>query len=77
MKFKNNKCIEITKSEYDDIMFINDISSCSRVAIDNVKEYLIRDNKINRKLDSFELELIAYNLYMATINNYKYMKVVD
>lgn len=77
MTFKKNKCINISKSEYEDIQFIDAISSCSADAIDNVKAYLIKDRKVDLKLDDFTLREIAYNLYMAVINNYKYMKVGD
>lgn len=77
MTFKKTKCISISKSEYEDIQFIDAISSCSADAIDNVKEYLIRDRRVDLKLDDFTLREIAYNLYMAVINNYKYMKVGD
>lgn len=75
--FKKNKCVSITKSEYDDIRFINNISSCSKEAVENVLEYLVRDNKVNQKLDRFILLEIAYNLYMAVMNDYKYMKVEE
>lgn len=75
--FKRLKCKSITKSEYDDIRFIDTISSCSREAVENVKEYLIRDNKVDLKLDDFVITELAYNLYMAVINNYKYMKVEE
>jgi len=77
MEFKKLKCIKISKSEYDDIKFINSISSCSKEAIDNVKEYLIRDGKVDLKLNDFVLSELAYNLYNAVINDYKYLKVEE
>ncbi len=77
MKFKNLKCIEIKQSEYDDIKMINTISSCQAVAVDNVIEYLIRDGKVAPELPRYIIKDMAYNLYMAVINNYKYLKVVD
>lgn len=77
MKLKGTKCIEILKSEYDDIKFIDTISSCIADAEDNVVDYLIRDRKIDIKLPNFIIRKIAYNLYMAVTNDYKYMKVVN
>ncbi len=77
MTFKKNKCISISKSEYEDIQFIDTISSCQADALDNVKDYLIKDRKIDLKLDDFTICEMAYNLYMAVINNYKYMEVEE
>lgn len=77
MKFRKTKCVSISKSEYDDIRFIDTISSCSRDAIEKVKDYLIRDGKIDLKLDEFVKIEIAYNLYNAVINDYKYLKVEE
>lgn len=75
MVFKKTKCVSITKSEYDDIKFIDTISTCSKDAIEKVRDYLIRDGKINLKLDDLIKTELAYNLYMAVMNDYKYMKV--
>ena len=77
MKFKRLKCVSISQSEYDDIKFIDTISSCSKEAVENVKSYLIRDRKVDLKLDDFILCELAYNLYMAVVNNYKYLKVEE
>lgn len=77
MKFKGTRCIEITKTEYDDIMFINSISTCTADAEDKVTEYLIRDKKINTELPNYIIRQAAYKLYQAVINNYNYLKVVD
>ena len=77
LTFKKNKCISISKSEYEDIQFIDTISSCQAEALSNVKDYLIKDGKVNLKLDNFTLCEIAYNLYMAVTNNYKYMRVEE
>ncbi len=77
MKFKKLKCVSISQSEYDDIKFIDTISSCSKEAVENVKDYLIKDRKIDLKLDDFILCELAYNLYMAVVNNYKYLKVEE
>ena len=77
MKFKRLKCVSISQSEYDDIKFIDTISSCSKEAIENVKSYLIRDRKVDLKLDDFILCELAYNLYMAVVNNYKYLRIEE
>ena len=77
MKFKKLKCVSISQSEYDDIKFIDTISSCSKEAVENVKDYLIKDRKVDLKLDDFILCELAYNLYMAVVNNYKYLKVEE
>ena len=77
MEFKKLKCISISKSEYDDIRFINNISSCTKEAVENVKEYLIRDRKVDLKLPDFILSELAYNLYMAVMNDYNYLKVEE
>lgn len=77
LKFKRLKCVSISQSEYDDIKFIDTISSCSKEAVENVKSYLIRDRKVDLKLDDFILCELAYNLYMAVVNNYKYLKVEE
>lgn len=77
MKFKGTKCIEITKSEYDDIKFIEKLSSCQADVVDKVIDYLIKGNKVNQTLPRYVLKDIAYNVYMAIDNDYKYMKVVD
>lgn len=77
MKFKRLKCVSISQSEYDDIKFIDTISSCSKEAVENVKSYLIRDRKVDLKLDDFILCELAYNLYMAVVNNYKYLRVEE
>lgn len=77
MKFKGTKCVEITKSEYDDIRFIQSIASCQADAIDKVIDYLTKDNKVNTTLPRYVLKDIAYNVYMAVDNDYKYMKIVD
>ena len=67
MKFnKDNKCIEITKSEYDDIKFIISISTCFKNSVEKTMEYLKTNNKDK-----------AYNLVMAVENDYKYMKIVE
>lgn len=76
MKFKGTKCIEITKSEYDDIRFIDTISTCQANAIDNVIDYLNR-NKPFQDMPRHMVKEFAYNIYMAVINNYRYMKIVD
>ena len=62
---KDNKCIEITKSEYDDIKFIISISTCFVNSVEKTMEYLKTNNKDK-----------AYNLVMAVENDYKYMKIV-
>ena len=77
MKFKKLKCIEITKSEYDDILFIKSISTCQADAEDKIIEYLVKDKKVVDTLPNFILKEMAYNVYMAVIYNYKYLKVVE
>lgn len=77
MVFKKLKCVEITRSEYDDIKFIQSISSCQADAIDKIIDYLIKDNKVNSNLPRYVVKDIAYNLYMTIDNDYKYMKIID
>lgn len=77
MLFKKLKCVEITKSEYNDIKFINTISHCQAEAVDYVADYLVKDRKVDANLNAYVLRDLAYNLYMAVMNDYKYMKVVD
>ena len=77
MKFKGTKCVEIKKSEYDDIKFIDTISHCQAEAVDYVMDYLIKDKKVDANLNAYVLRDLAYNLFMAVMNDYKYMKVVD
>ena len=75
MVFKKGKCVELTKAEYDDIQFIISISSCMRVGMENIGDYLIKDHKVSGNIDSWLLGEIEYNLYIAVSNNYKYLKV--
>ena len=77
MKFVKTKCIEITKSEYDDIKFIWEISTCFKDACDNVIEYLIKDHRIDIKETSYsKLRDMAHNLVMAVLNDYKYLTII-
>lgn len=76
MLFKNLKCVQISESEYEDVKFIIGISSCPAVAEDNISNYLIKDKKVDLNLNPYVLKKLAYNLYSAVLNNYKYMKII-
>ena len=76
MKFKNLKCIEITKKEFKDIKFINTIATCQAHAVELTSKYLSENNNFSSLPNSI-INTMAYNLYMAVINEYKYLKVVD
>lgn len=65
MKFKNNKCISISKVEYEDVQFLWSISSCLADHIEKVAEAF----KLNYDK--------AYNLSQAVRNNYKYLKIEE
>lgn len=64
MKFKNNKCIEITQNEYNYIKYLISASTCLADAVRKTMEYLKTDNEDK-----------AFNLVMAVENGYKYMKI--
>lgn len=64
MKFKNNKCIEITQHEYNHIKYLISASTCLADAVRNTMKYLKTDNEDK-----------AFNLVMAVENGYKYMKI--
>lgn len=76
MLFKNLKCVQISESEYEDVSFIINVSSCPANAEDNLADYLIKDKKVDVNLHPYVLKQLAYNLYSAVMNDYKYMKVV-
>lgn len=65
MKFKNNKCIEIRQHEYIHIKYLINVSTCLADAVKNTMKYLEIDNEDK-----------AFNLIMAVVNGYKYMKIV-
>lgn len=65
MKFKNNKCIEITQKEYNHIKSLINSSTCLADAVKKTMEYLETDNEDK-----------AFNLVMAVENGYKYTKIV-
>lgn len=65
MKFKNNKCIEITQNEYNHIKYLISASTCLSDVVRKTMEYLKTDNEDK-----------AFNLVMAVENGYKYMKIV-
>lgn len=65
MKFKNNKCISITKEEYEHIQLLWNISTCLADHIEKVaKAFKLNYDK-------------AYNLSQAVRNNYKYLKIEE
>lgn len=65
MKFKNNKCIEITQTEYNHIKYLISASTCLADAVRKTMDYLKNDNQDK-----------AFNLVMDVENGYKYMKIV-
>lgn len=77
MIFKNGRCVKISKADYEDVKFIISISSCNKAACDNVRDYLIKDRKVDKGMPLFIIENLAFNLVMAVSNNYKYMKVEE
>ena len=64
MQFKNNKCIEITQTEYNHIKHLISASTCLADAVKKTIEYLKTDNQDK-----------VFNLVMAVENGYKYMKI--
>lgn len=77
MKFKNGKCVEISKKEYDDIMLIWNISTCLADGYDKVYEYMEKDNKFGVLVDYYIKKRIATNILDAVINKYKYLKIIN
>ena len=65
MKFKNNKCVEINKADYDYIKSLWELN-CARTVYNEVQK------KYNLKSDD-----VAFNLANAVRCDYKYMKLVE
>ena len=76
MKFRGTKCIELTKTEYDDIKFIQSIETCSKDGIDKVIDYL-NESKPFQDMPRYIVKDYAYNLYMTVQNDYKYTKIIS
>lgn len=74
MEFKKCKCVKITKKELEDVRFISESSTCVADAVDKLSEYLIID-VFKRELPKYEVRNMAFNLYQAVTNKYKYLKL--
>lgn len=74
MIIKNNKVVELTKSEYEDIQLIWGSSTCLADAYDKMCDYLDKNHKFDN-LDYRTKSDIASNIVNAVVNNYKYLKV--
>ena len=65
MLFKKNKCVQINKAEWHQILDISDDSTCLADCISKLQK-------------AFNLDYDrAFNLAQAFRNNYKYMKVTE
>ena len=75
MIFKNNKCVEISNREYNELYNIIVKSTCFKNAVDNIVPYL-KNYKSFKFVDNLIIKDCAFYLTQAIVNRYKYMKIV-
>lgn len=82
LKFKNSKLVECTQKEFDKIKSIYDHSSCFAGAqaityvllVSGQLQYKTKENC--KYLSTTVVKDMAFNVLMAVVNKYKYLKVV-
>lgn len=69
MKIIKGKLKEITPEEHGDIISISRMMTCLKDGEDMMLQYLgLKDTPSNR--------MVAHNVLMAVVNNYKYFKII-
>ena len=74
MKFKNEKCIEISKKQYDEVYNIIVKSTCFNDAVNNISLYL-KTYKHFKLLNKLILDKYAFNLTQAVVIRDKCLQI--